>query len=151
MVNRLMDLVVLVAELSQKDGKSFRELDKELVHQGYSVEEVEQAIAWMASQWHPSDTAHINQFDSEARRVLSPWETLSLDSDAHGYLLRLQTLGIIDSEQFERILARIMPFAAEKFTMNDVKALAGSVIFNLGADLSDDALFHVIDDEIQVT
>ena len=47
MLSRLMDLVVLVAELSQNSKKSFKEMDQELMLRGYSPEEIEQARARM--------------------------------------------------------------------------------------------------------
>jgi uncharacterized protein Smg (DUF494 family) len=150
MLSRLMDLVVLVAELSQKRNKSFKELDKELGHLGYSAEEIEQALFWISSQWRPSGARLVDRVDRPAFRVLSPWEALSLDSDAYGYLLRLQNLGIIDSEQFEKILSRILPFGAEKLHVGDVKSVAASVLFPAGSD-DEDELFNMFDEDIQVT
>ena len=146
-----MDLVVLVAELSQKRDKSFKELDKELLHRGYSSEEIEQALFWMSSQWHPVDKRSHGSFSRPAFRVLSPWETMCLEDEAYGYLLRLQNLGIIDAEQFERIMKRIVPYSGERLQIADIKALAGIVIFHLNADDGDDDFFQGLDDEIQVT
>lgn len=151
MVNRLMDLVVLVAEMSQKNDKSFKELDKELIHLGYSVEEIEQALFWISSQWKPIDPKERASYERPAFRVLSPWESTCLDGEAHGYLLRLQNLGIIDDDQFERIMNRLLPFGGERLQMSDIKSLAGSVIFNLSADDPEDALYQIIDEEHHIT
>jgi uncharacterized protein Smg (DUF494 family) len=151
MVNRLMDLVVLVAELSQESNKSLRELDKELLHRGYSSEEIEQALFWMSSQWKPIDQRETGWFDKPVFRVLSPWESMALDSDAHAYLLRLQNLGIIDVDQFEKIMNRIMPFGPDKLSIADLKVLAGSVIFHLTSDDPEDDLFQILDDDILAT
>ena len=118
MVNRLMDLVVLMAELSQKSDKSFREMDKELLHLGYSAEEIEEATFWMSSYWRPVETRTPYHPDASTYRVLGPWESMGLDSEAHGYLLRLQTLGIIDDNRFEKIMNRVLPFGAEKLSLS---------------------------------
>lgn len=151
MVNRLMDLVVLVVELTQKRDKSFKELDKELVHMGYSSEEIEQAFFWVSSQWHRADHIASPSLNSTAIRVLSPWEFMCLDTDAYNYLLRLKNLGILNEDQFERIMYRVLSYRGEALQISDIKGLAGAVIFELGADDFDGDLLHVLDDGIQVT
>jgi Smg protein len=151
MVNRLIDLVVLVAELSQQSGKSLKDLDKELVHRGYSSEEIEQALFWMSSQWRPADTAFDGGSGRPACRVLSPWESMSLDTEAYGYLLRLQNLGIIDPERFERIMRRIHPYGDEWIPLGELKALVGSVVFNLGEEQTEDEVLDGLDEEGHLT
>jgi len=146
-----MDLVVLVAELSQKKKKSLNEIDEELLHRGYSSAEIEQALFWMSSQWKPLDAVELGSFDRPVFRVLSPWEALNVDAEAHGYLLRLQNLGIINPDQFEKIMSRILPFGPDKIQLSEIKALAGMVVFNLQGDSLDDDGFQVVDDDIQLT
>ncbi len=141
MVSRLIDLVVLVADLSQNKGKTLRELDSELVGLGYSAEEIEHAIFWLSSQWGPSSRP-LGDAAKPAHRVLSPWEAMCLDTDSYGYLLRLQNLGIIDLEQFETIMTRILPIGGEKLPLGELKTLAGSIIFDLGIEENDDDLFE---------
>ena len=150
-VNRLMDLVVLVVELTQKNDKSFRDLDKELVHLGYSSEEIEQAFSWVSSQWHRVDHSLAADIDRPAVRVLSPWEALALDIEAYSYLLKLQNLGLVDEDQFERIMYRLLPFRGETLAVGDIKALAGSIIFDLGIEDFENELLQVLDDGIQLT
>ena len=151
MVNRLMDLVVLVAEMSQQNDKSFKELDKELVHRGYSSEEIEQALFWISSQWQPLDRAAKAALSAGGHRVLSPWEAHCLDPDAYGFLLRLGNLGIIDGEQLDRILERITPMVSGRVSLADIKSIAGAVIFGLSAEDLEDDLFQAFDDDIQAT
>lgn len=150
MVNRLIDLVVLVAELSERKGKSLRELDQELVGRGYSSKEIEQAMFWLSSQ-RRSGVLYAGSSTKPAHRVLSPWESMCLDSDAYGYLLHLQNLGIIDQDQFEKIVTRILPIGGEKLPLGELKTLAGYVIFNVGAEDHDDESFDMFDDFNSVT
>ena len=150
-VTRLMDLVVLVAELSQKSNKSLKDMDKELVHLGYSSEEIEQAMFWFSSQWSPVGSSENARSGRPATRVLSPWEAMCLDAEAHGYLLRLQNLGIVDEDRFENIMSRILPFGGDQFDVSDVKALAGALIFNMNPDLADDELFQILNEEVTVS
>lgn len=145
MVNRLIELVVLVAELSEHRGKSLKELDQELVERGYSTKEIEQAMFWLSSQ-RKSPAATLRGPSKPAHRVLSPWEAMCLDRDAYGFLLHLQNLGIIDQDQFEQIVTRILPIGGEKLPLGELKTLAGSIIFNLGGEDRDDDLLEGLDD-----
>ena len=147
MVSRLLDLVVLVAEMSQRNDKSFKELDKELKHLGYSPAEIEQALFWVSSNFKPLGGEGAYLYDLLASRVLSPWEAAALGSESHGYLLRLLNLGILDAEQFEKILARVHPFGGERITLGDVKTLVGAVLFNhIPGDFEEEP-FDLIDEE----
>ncbi len=151
MMNRFMDLVVLLVELTRTSDKSFGELDKELVSLGYSSEEIEQAFSWVSSQWHRVDHGMTREDACPPVRVLSPWESTVLDTEAYSYLLRLQALGLVDEDQFERIMYRILPFRGERLGISDIKALAGSVIFDLGADEFENELLNMLDDGTQLT
>lgn len=139
MLSRLMDLVVLVAELSQNSGKSFQELDIELLQAGYSRGEIDQAVFWFSSRGDQTSPAPPMASIHNAVRVLSDWERMSLSSDCYGFLLRLFNLGLIDHSQFENIIARCIPVGPEKIQLSEVKAIAGAVVFNRDAmDIDDD-------------
>ena len=146
MVNRFMDLVVLLVEMTRTSNKSFGEVDKELISLGYSSEEIEQAFSWVSSQWHRVDHGLAGEDGAVAVRVLSPWESAVLDTDAYSYLLRLQALGLLDDDQFERIMYRIVPFRGERLGVSEIKALAGSVIFDLGGEELESELLAMLDD-----
>jgi uncharacterized protein Smg (DUF494 family) len=151
MLNRLMDLVVLVAELSQNSKKTFKELDHELMLRGYSPEEIEQAVFWFTSRRDVLDDDRIEPEERRTVRVLSEWERLSLHSDCYGFLLRLLNLGIIDDEQFEKIIARSIPIGPEKIYLNEVKAIACSVIFNKDMGEIEEDFFDQFDEDIPTT
>jgi uncharacterized protein Smg (DUF494 family) len=146
-----MDLVVLLVELTRTSNKSFGELDKELISLGYSSEEIEQAFSWVSTQWHRVDHGMTGEDAPPPVRVLSPWESTVLDPEAYSYLLRLQALGLVDEDQFERIMYRILPFRGERLGVSDIKALAGSVIFDLGVDEFENELLNMLDDGTQLT
>lgn len=151
MLSRLMDLVVLVAELTQDSDKSYKDLDQELMMRGYSPDEIEQAVFLYSSQGEGASGGKIGTHGKESVRVLSEWERMSLCSDCYGYLLRLLNLGIVDSEQFEKIIARAIPVGPEKIQLNDVKAIACSVIFNRDPNELEDELFDSFDEDIPAT
>lgn len=150
MLTRLMDLVVLVAELSQDGDKSYRDLDEELATRGYTAEEIEQAMFWFSSR---SDTPERERvlLPSGAVRVPSELERMSVSGESYGYLLRLLNLGIMDLDQFERVIARAIPVGAEKIHVNEVKAIACSVVFNRDLGEVEDDFLDQFDDDVSTT
>lgn len=151
MLNRLMDLVVLVAELTRDSDKSHKDLDQELMMRGYSPEEIERAVFWYSSRGEIVEEEKIELHSKNSIRVLSEWERLSLCGDCYGYLLRLLNLGIVSGEQFERIIARAIPVGPEKIQLNDVKTIACSVIFNREPGEFEDDVFDFFDEDIPTT
>jgi uncharacterized protein Smg (DUF494 family) len=148
MLSRLMDLVVLVAELAQENDKTYNDLDQELMMRGYTQEEIERAVVWYATRDDILEDDQVVQHGRNSFRVLSDWERMSLSSDCYAYLLRLLNLGIVDGGQFEKIIARAIPVGPEKVQLSDVKAIACSVIFNKEPGELEDELVDFFDDEI---
>jgi uncharacterized protein Smg (DUF494 family) len=124
MLTRLMDIVVLVAELRTHDRCSVEDLGRELTQRGYAAEEVDEAVSWYAS------CAHNGVRSTTGTRVLSGFERMSMSNECQGYLLRLYNLGIIDIEQFDRIVARAIPVRPEKVHLGDVKEIASAIAFD---------------------
>lgn len=138
MWTRLMDLVVLVAEISRSSDRKHVELDKELLNRGYSTDEIEHAVFWFSSRPEWRAGARLR---GGTVRVLSDFERMSLSTTAFDYIFRLLNLGIIDGRQFETILARAIPVGTEKVHVDDVKDIACSVIFDRESDeLDEDVL-----------
>jgi uncharacterized protein Smg (DUF494 family) len=118
---------------------------------GYSPEEIEQAIFWFTSRGDGFSEEEIEPKVSRTVRVLSEWERLSLSSECYGFLLRLLNLGIIGNEQFEKIITRSIPIGPEKIHLNEVKAIACSVIFNRDFNEFEEDLFDQFDEDIPTT
>lgn len=146
MLSRLMDLVVLVAELTQETDKSYKDLDQELMMRGYTQEEIERAVVWYATRDDILEDEQVLQHGHHSFRVLSDWERMSLSSDCYAYLLRLLNLGIVDGAQFEKIISRAIPVGPEKVHLGDVKAIACSVVFNKEPGELEEELVDFFDD-----
>lgn len=141
MISRLMDLVLLLAELNERDDRSMKDIGKELSLLGYTSEEITQAMSWISSNKTASNTCVTDASRCGGQRVLTSWERACLGEEAQRYLLRLLNLGIIDQCQLDRILVRIAPFSMERTDFDDVKLIACSIIFNASAyDLDDQEL-----------
>jgi len=145
-----MDLVVLVTELTKKNDKSYKEINNELNLKGYSSDEIEQARFWLAAA---STGNHRGNYPTGRNvvRVLNKWEQMSLDSESYGYLLQLWNLGIVDVEQFEKIMLQLIPVGSEKIPLSEVKAIASAVVFNqFGTDHGGD-LFSDLEDDFSTS
>jgi len=142
-----MDLVVLLAELSQGHDRNYRSLDDELRQRGYSEREIEQAMFWYTSREEPGEVDAVFPRPTRSLRVLSDFERMSISGESYGFLLRLLNLGIIDLDQFERVIARSIPVGPEKIELGDVKAIASSVIFNREMDEVEEDLFEAFDED----
>lgn len=145
-----MDLVVLVTELTKKNDKSYKEINNELNLKGYSSDEIEQARFWLAAT---SMGRHQGNFPTGRNvvRVLNKWEQMSLDNESYGYLLQLWNLGIVDIEQFEKIMLQLIPVGSEKIPLSEVKAIASAVVFNQFNTDHDGELFADWDDDFSAS
>jgi len=130
MLTRLVDLIVLVAELSLS-GEPLNDLDEELITRGYAAEEIKQAVYWYSTRDGSSMAVPVGAV--KGVRVLNEFERMSISAECYGYLLQLLNLAIIDIEQFERIIARAIPVGPEKVQLGDVKTIASEIIFNHAA------------------
>jgi hypothetical protein len=74
-----------------------------------------------------------------------------LEVEAHGYLLRLLNLGLVDRVLFEHIMQSLPLTGSARLGVDDVKALAGRAVFNLGNDVGDDRALQVTDEAIGLT
>ena len=80
MWTRLMDLVMLVAEMSRSADRRPVELDKELTRRGYSSEEIEHAVFWISSR---PEASRASIRPTRTMRVLSEFERMSLSIEAY--------------------------------------------------------------------
>ena len=151
MLSRLMDLVVLVAEIAQDNDRSYKDLDQELLTRGYNQDEIDRAVVWFTTRGDILEEEEIIQHGKNSFRVLSEWERMSLSSECYGYLLRLLNLGIVAGDHFEKIIARAIPVGPEKVQLNDVKAIACSVLFNSDTGELEDELVDFSDDGFAAT
>jgi uncharacterized protein Smg (DUF494 family) len=151
MLSRLMDLVVLVAEIAQDNDRSYRDLDQELATRGYTQDEIDRAVVWYTTRGDVLEEEEVIQHGKDSFRVLSTWERMSLNSECYGYLLRLLNLGIVDGNHFEKIIARAIPVGPEKVQLNDVKAIACSVLFSRDTGEFEDELIDFLDDGMSAT
>jgi len=139
MISRLMDLVMLLAEIDEEDDRFGIESNREFFLKQYTDEEIEQALSWISSKQELVRRNPGNLYAGGSLRVLSDWERVAIGDQACTYLLKLLNLGIVDGYQMEKILALLS--LRDRRDLEEVKALACSVIFELQED-DDEGFFN---------
>ena len=107
------------------------ELGEELKGQGFTDSEINEAFDWVYDRVDgvdPSEIMYRGGFSNRAFRVLHPAEQAVLTPEAYGQLIEMQTLGMLDLEDVERLLDRALaiggPISAE-----DLRTLVHSYVF----------------------
>ena len=110
------------------------ELSDELRGQGYSDSEINAAFDWVYDRVdgvNPSEVIYRADANRKSYRVLHPAERAVITPAAYGQLIEMRDLGMLDLEDFERIIDRALaiggPMSAE-----DLRTLIHSYLFEEG-------------------
>ncbi len=104
-------------------------LHDELEQAGFPHHAVSRAFDWLEGLATEAPASHEIQ-TLHALRVYSPEETLRLDTEARGFILYLEQIGILSPPQRELVLDRIMELDAEEIDIDQVKWIILMVLFN---------------------
>lgn len=111
------------------------EMSDELKGQGYTESEINAAFDWVYDRVdgvEPSEVVYRAGFTSTAFRVLHPAERAVLSPEAYGQLIEMQSLGMLDMDDLERLIDRALaiggPMSAE-----DLRTLVHSYLFEEGS------------------
>jgi uncharacterized protein Smg (DUF494 family) len=139
MQERIVDIIVyLLEEFKQKQQTDkYTDLSKELLSRGYTESEINLAFSWIFSHLQKKSKEGQEEFSysTGSIRVLHDLESLVIAPDAYGYLLQLWQLGIIREPDIEDVIEKALSLGSTHITLDDVKSLAASILFN--PDLND--------------
>lgn len=107
-------------------------LARDLESVGFGEANVERALDWLADlagerqrtvvpSTLPESATLATQLDEHAVRVYSPRELVHLPADCRGLLLTLEQVGILDPQQREIVIERLLALDAEEFDLEKVK------------------------------
>ncbi len=135
---RLIEIIVyLLQELKRSQVKgNYSNISKKLASRGYTENEINFAFSWVFNHFqenrHAQDEAL--EYSSRSSRVLHEVEKMVIQPEAHGYLLQLRQLGLLDDYEFELVIEKALTLGTSAITIDDIKSIAGSVIF--GSDFN---------------
>ncbi|MBN1349139.1 DUF494 family protein [candidate division KSB1 bacterium] len=136
MNERVVEIINYIINEIQSSESNLQKLDQlsaELTHQGYSEDEISSAFSWLF------DKIKINIDDlisppkntlPHAFRVLHDVERLIISPRAYGYLIQLRELGLISAMELEQIIEKALMIGTSTVSLEDVKAIVASLIFN---------------------
>lgn len=129
MHERVVELLVyLMAELRARD--QFGEINvTALTKQGYTDAEITTAFAWLFDKLDSRGTQRGAPEQQGSVRMLHPVELSVLQAEGYGFLLQCFQLGLLSSEDVEQVIERIMLAGVSVATVDDVKRVIASVLF----------------------
>lgn len=68
--------------------------------------------------------------DFYRNRVLNTKESLKINEEAYGFLIRLKEMGLIDADLQEEIIEMAMLAAEDDIGMDDIKGITAMLIFD---------------------
>lgn len=116
------------ADLEQEPDRSA--LTDELERAGFHGHEIEQALDWLdglskrnaAGEWAtPTD---------RSIRVFSDDEIARLDAECRGYIMYLEQIGILSSQQRELVIDRLMALGEDEVDVDQIKWVVLMVLFS---------------------
>jgi hypothetical protein len=118
--SHILDLIVKLVHHVQL-GKSLNDFDPSVMNNGhrYNTSELSAAYSWVLLHGPELSLRRKRQVP----RVLHIAERMVFSKEAWGWLLELQSLGLIDHSGIERIIERIMMQFHGKVTLNMVKEI----------------------------
>ncbi len=132
MQERIVEIIVYLIHEMQAD-KRLGEIDlRVLSDKGYTQNEISTAFSWLFDKIHLGDNilSEGNRRLPHSHRVLHESERSVISPDAHGYLLQLRELGLLDDMDIELAIDRIMMAGFGAVGIDEMKSVIASIIFD---------------------
>ncbi|MFU8861539.1 MAG: DUF494 family protein [Cyclonatronaceae bacterium] len=99
---------------------------------GYDKSEVSAAYSWILQKLQSGDlTERIRSRDTGTpRRILHSAERVVITPEAHGYLLEMEMLGLIDFKRMEYIIEQSMLHSIERVNLDKIKEYVSRYAFD---------------------
>ncbi len=132
MHERIVEIILfLVNEL--KSNKQLSEVDVSMLSQnGYTQSEISTAFSWLFERMSVGEPQFSPGKPAESsHRLLNDQEKLVIQTDAFGYLLQCQQLGLINNNDIELVIERIMAAGFSSVGMSEMKSFVAGLLFGL--------------------
>jgi len=104
-------------------------LQKGLIQAGFSPSEINKAFDWLDELARQRPVSAAPRLNTPVR-VYSDPELDRLDSECRGFLMFLEHSGVIDADQRELVLDRVMALDQDEVDVDDLKWVVLMVLFN---------------------
>lgn len=136
MYEKVMEILVyLMQHMQEEHGRvnDIADISQTLIGNGYTEQEVTTAFTWLFERLQSQAEELVDPaqpLEPRSNRVLHTIERLIISPEAHGYLIQLRELGLVDDSQTETIIERAMLTGARHVSLEDMKTIAASVLLD---------------------
>ncbi len=142
MYQRIMEILVLIMDEFEDVNLKSEQMDQvseNLIERGYTEQEINTAFYWLHNRLRISSEAsakktQIDDVRETSHRVLHSLEKRYINAEAFGYLLQLKHLKLITIQDMEDIIERIYILDFRPATIDDIRMLVQSIIFEEGSN-----------------
>jgi Smg protein len=108
------------------------DLESQLRKAGFAAREVDKAFDWLETLAEPEGMQSENPALATGKtfRVFTGDELAKLDTDSRGFLLFLETVGVLDAAARELVIDRVMALDADEIDLEQLKWVILMVLFN---------------------
>jgi Smg protein len=107
-----------------------QDLKTQLTQAGFADLQVDKAIDWLEGLATQKDMFDTGVLCSRSIRVFNDIENEKLDIDCKGFLLFLEQSGVLDSEDRELVIDRVMALETDAIELQQLKWVVLMVLFN---------------------
>jgi Smg protein len=104
-------------------------LQNGLIQAGFSPAEINKAFDWLDELARQRPASSVARLDTPVRVYAEP-ELDRLDLECRGFLMFLEQSGVIDADQRELVLDRVMALDQDEVDVDDLKWVVLMVLFN---------------------
>ncbi len=104
-------------------------LQKSMLQAGFSPTEINKAFDWLEELSSDRPANPVQRQDSSLR-LFAEVELQRLDTESRGFLMFLEQHGVLDANQRELVLDRVMALDQEEVDLDDLKWVVLMVLFN---------------------
>ena len=105
-------------------------LKSQLIQAGFADTQVSKAIDWLECLALQKDELETDILRSRSIRIFNDKENEKLDVECKGFLLFLEQAGVLDSEDRELVIDRVMALETDSIELHQLKWVVLMVLFN---------------------
>lgn len=131
MQERVIEIILfLISEL--RSDKRLNDVDISLLtRNGYTQSEISSAFSWFFEKLSVEQSpVNISESTSSSYRMLSKNEKMIIDTQAHGYLIQCQQLGLLTNFDIEIIIERIHLAGFTSVGISEMKSFVAGYLFD---------------------
>lgn len=137
----VIDLIIeMIRQI--RAGQKLKDIDLKSF-EGYNKAETAAAYSWiMHKKSREKVSRETGVIDARRNiRILHSAERMMLSTEAHGYLIELFHIGVIDNADMENIIEHCMMTSMEKIDLEKMKEIVASLVFGSGEKTMPNSVF----------